>query len=143
MVTGQLRSCPSPPAPPPTSPGPVPYHLGFNFRGRRKKITFGGWGGAEAPTRTLTYVDRMISSLRTAESGMSSLPMASRILILGKRHVSLQQAVSNLKLNSLKPTLKKAPQPCPLPDQAGTGKRNLYSFSGRRLLELYSNAQFS
>ena len=112
--------------------------FGIQFQRQVEENHVWGVGGAEAPTRTLTYVDRMISSLRTAEPGMSSLPTASRILILGKRHLTLQQAVSNLKLNSLEPTLKKAPQPCPLPDQAGTGKRNLYSFSGRRLLELYS-----
>ena len=71
---------------PTPTPPPLPGHLGLNVRGLAEEnhVLGVGWGGLKHPRGTLIYVDRTISSLRTAEPGKSNLPRASRILILGQ-----------------------------------------------------------
>lgn len=79
----------------------VPWYLGLNIKQWNRSKSLFKVGGLEGPHDW--YMQRGRSVLWGQQKGMSSLPMASRILILGKWYLSIQQAVSNLKLNSLKP----------------------------------------
>lgn len=96
MAVSQLLSC-SPLRCP-------PWHLGLNIRqwGRRKSRLEGGGAGGLTGLWHM-WKGRSVLWGQQREEWVSSLPMASRILILEKWHLSIRQSGSNLKLNSLEP----------------------------------------